>query len=146
MVICALGALVLIALCCPDTVIGRHVRRLLVELPAAALNDLTPRRALFLVAACLFAIAFAQVAPAEFLWIAATDAATWLEIAAAAWLLSASRLTGRALALVAAKIKTMARQALRSMRLARAQRIARAPRVQRPRRPPLDGDGAPVWI
>lgn len=133
MLICGLGVLVLIALCCPDTAIGRAVRRVLVDRPAAALNNLTPRRALLLALACLFAVAFAQIAPAEFLWIMASDAATWLEIAAAAWLLSASRLTHRLLGEVASKMAGRLRLSIRAVGRIRARRVARAARP--PRRP-----------
>jgi hypothetical protein len=143
MLICALGGFVLIALCCPDTVIGRAVRRWLVEAPAVALMDLTPRRALFLIAVCLFALAFAQVAPAEFLWIAASDAATWLELIAVAWLLSASRLAAGVLQQAAARSGRVLRPVLRAV--GRARRFARSSRLARRRVPPPDKDRTAPW-
>jgi hypothetical protein len=144
MLVCGLGAFVLIALCCPDTMIGGAVRRGLVEWPAAVLNNLTPRRALVLLAACLFAVAFAQAAPAEFLWIAAIDAATWLEIATAAWLLSASRLARRAPAHLVAKLAIGFRREARAVLQGWPRRIGRTPRLPRRGRPPPADEGRAV--
>jgi hypothetical protein len=101
-----------------------------VDGPAVALNGLTPRRALFLILALMFAAAFAQIAPAEFLWIMAGDAATWLEIAAAAWLLTASRVTSRMLKETAAKVVVL------TARLARPTGRMRDRRAARRMRPP----------
>lgn len=145
MIFCGLGVFVLIALCCPDTTIGRAVRRVLVDGPASALIGLTPRRALFLILALGFALAFAQIAPAEFLWIMAGDAATWLEIAALAWLLSASRLTTRILTETVAKLAIRLRPMMRSAGRMRERRAARKLHAGR-RSPPKDEDQAPAWL
>jgi hypothetical protein len=143
MLVSVLGVLFLIAHSCPDTTVGRAIRRMLVEQPAEVLNGLTPRRALFLVAVLLFALAFAQAAPPEFVWIAAGDAATWLELAVATWLLAASRLTLRALVQVRDGAVTMVHRASHALGRARA---ARAPRIRRRRVPAPDKDEGAPWF
>lgn len=132
---------VLTALCCPDTVIGRGAWRLLVDLPARGLMGLTPKKALLLVALVLFAMAFAQVAPAEFVWIAAGDAVTHLEVVAATWMVAASGQVRQAMGWLAARVVMLGRVVARS-RLRRAG--VRSPRVRRrrPRRPADPGEGA----
>jgi hypothetical protein len=141
MLICSLVLFALIALFCPDTLIGRGVKRWLVDPPARALTHLTPKKALLFVALVLFAMAFAQVAPAEFVWIAAGNAVTYLEVVAATWLLAASGQALRAVGWLAARAVALGRAAARP-RLRRPG--VRSPRIARRRtRPPADpGEGA----
>jgi hypothetical protein len=141
MLVLGLGVFVLVALFCPDTLIGRAVKRLLVDLPARALSDLTPKKALLLVAMILFAMAFAQIAPAEFVWIAAGDAATYLEVVAATWMLAASGQARRAVGWLVARVVRLGPVVTARVLARRGSRPggARVPRIQRRRpQPPAD--------
>ena len=134
-----LGGLLLVAWLGPETVVGRGVRRLLVDLPALVLTDLTPRRVLTFVALCVAVIAFAQVMPGEFLLVAAGDAVTYLEIVVAAWLVSTGVRIGRIGEFLAAQARRLAR-VVSPVPARLAQRSSR--RARRPARRSPRGDDA----
>jgi hypothetical protein len=95
---CAVAAMVWLF---PDTPAGRSLRRLMVDLPARKLAQVTPGHmifALLIVLAITLAIGLfrtdgiflvAQGLPEGIAWFATFDVATYLDVIALAWLLSA---------------------------------------------------------
>jgi hypothetical protein len=72
---------------CPQTPLGRLLRRLLVEAPARMLNRLTPRKALFAIVAFVALAVLTAALPAELAMLAAVDVATYIEVLSAISLL-----------------------------------------------------------
>jgi hypothetical protein len=132
----------------PDAQIGKPLRRVLVEWPAARLSRLRPRHALLILmlaagAAALIAVfksegAFlvAQGLPEALAAFAALDVATYLDVLAVAWLLAASvRLRA---------VRTILRSAISQVRGWISRRSAPRSRAQRSRPtaspPPANSD------
>jgi len=101
MLIGLLCAALAVILLWPDTEIGKTFRRVLVEWPARKLAGISKRRLILGIAALVFLacalvlarmfedgiVAF-QFVPEGFVWIAAFDAGTYLDLIAAVWLVA----------------------------------------------------------
>jgi hypothetical protein len=144
----------------PDTPAGRRLRRLLVDLPARKLSQLTAGGVIFallVVLAVAAAIALArtdgillaaQGLPDGIAWFAAFDVATYLDVIALAWLLAAMvrlRAAYDGLRALAAQVRGLARRWITVLRV-RGRPGARTRSRHagaKPPRPPRDEE--PGW-
>ena len=164
MLVLMLCAALLAIVMVPDTLVGRGLKRLLIELPARALSRLTPGRiAIGLTVtgvAALVAVLFeteglrllGMAVPEGLVWVAAFDVATVLDLfAAVAMVAAAARLRGlrdSARSIVAWTRSRVSRLAARRTGRSRQRRVRRPAS-----RPPQNDDGeggwpanaAPVW-
>jgi len=141
LVAAALGAMLLF----PETTIGRGLRRLLVDKPAAALNR--GRRghlALVALIGVMLAIAFAMgregfivagQVPEAVAWFAAFDIATYVDVVALALIVATAVRLKSAIAFVRAAPALLRRRVTSGMRRLRTARKRRAP--------PADSEGEP---
>jgi hypothetical protein len=133
-----------IAVCWPDTPIGRGLRSWLIDAPARRLPDLNLVKAVGLMVFFIAVIAIAQAFPPELALLGAVDASAFTELMVAAGLLAAHF---NALALLR-RLRSAARAAsawgaaqVRAVRPMRRPSV-RAPSVPRRRfKPKIDDDG-----
>jgi uncharacterized protein (UPF0261 family) len=140
----------------PDTLVGKGLRRLLIDLPARMLSRLTPGRiAMGLVvmgAAALVAILFeaeglrllGMAIPEGLVWVAAFDIATFIDLfAAVAMVVAAARLRGlrdSARAIVAWTRSRVSRIVMRRTGRSRQRR------ARRPASRPVQNDDGEGWV
>ena len=144
----------------PETPAGRSLRRLLIDLPARKLAQVTPGMVIFallMVIATAVAIALArsdgiflvaQGLPEGIAWFATFDVATYLDVIALAWLLAAMvrlRAAYDAFRVLAARAKRLARRWVTVLRVrGRARARTRSRHMGgKPPRPPSDEE--PGW-
>lgn len=143
----------------PDTPTGRSLRHLLVDLPARKLAQLTPGAVIFallVVLAIAAAIGLArtdgiflvaQGLPEGIAWFATFDVATYLDVIALAWLLTATvrlRMAYDGLRALAARARRVARPWTTALRVRRARARTRSRRpAGKPLRPSRDEE--PGW-
>jgi len=148
MLVILLGVIFAIVGFCPESDIGKLLRRALVEMPARKFARLTKRRVVLGAALLVFLVGavalarlvedgamFIQFVPEGFAWMAAFDVASYLELMAAVWLVAGAlslRAVERAMRATAARARQWAANRLRMLvvamgRLAerRARRIGR---------------------
>jgi hypothetical protein len=159
MLVILLGVIFAIVGLCPESDIGKLLRRALVEAPARKLARMTRRRMIlgaallvFLVGAIALArliedgMVFVQFVPEGVAWMAAFDVASYLELMAAVWLVAGAlslRAVDQAMKAAAARARQWAANRLR-MLVAAMGRLAerRAHRIRRriAAKKPKDGD------
>jgi hypothetical protein len=161
MLVLMLCAALIAILALPDTLVGKALRRLLIELPAQALSRLTPGRIAMGLAVMgvgvLVAVLFeaeglrllGMAAPEGLAWVAAFDVATFLDLfATVAMVAAAARLRGlrdSARAIVAWTRSRVSRIVARPTGRSRKRRVRRPPS-----RPAKGDDGehagwSPAW-
>jgi hypothetical protein len=141
----------------PDTPAGRALRRLLVDLPARKLAQLTAGRVIFallVMLAIAAAIGFAktdgiallaQGLPDGIAWFATFDVATYLDVIAIAWLLAAAvrlRAAYDGLRTLAARARRLAQPWIKMLRLRKTGARSRSRRPGEKPPPPREDDRA----
>lgn len=119
------------------------VRVRLFEFTDHLIRNATPLRVLFWIAALAAVVAFAQILTGELAWLAAMDAATFIEVSAAVAIAGAVArvdLYRRAAVLALTRAVRFVRRGL-----ARSRSASRAVRTQRPRKAPPPEEGAFAW-
>lgn len=85
----------MIAFAFPETDLGRTLRRWLVDAPGRWLSHLTPMKIVLAAIVLVTIVAVSMVAPLDLAFLFAGDAATYVEVAAAIWLVAARVQLGR---------------------------------------------------
>jgi hypothetical protein len=149
MVIVYLCTALAVAICCPQTPVGKLLRYWLIEEPARRLADFKLIKVIGFVVFCLAVIAVAQAFPPELAFLSAMDASAFTEMMVAAALLAA-HLNARNLLrrLRSAAIAAALWASSRARSIGQPRRgFARAPSRLRSksRTPAADDDGGPVF-
>jgi len=150
MLIFCLWAALIVAICYPQTPIGKHLRLWLFEEPARLIANLKLSKIVGLAVFCIAVFAIAQAFPPELALLGAMDASAFTEIVAAVALLAVhlnARSLFRRLRLAAKSIFSATSSQARS-RGHRRRNFGRAVARLRARikLPPADEDGGPAGL